>query len=51
MRFRGREITYSQSIGLDAMNKVAELLEADAVILQSPKMEGRQLVMFVGPKA
>ena len=51
MRFRGREITYSQSIGLDAMNKVAELLEADALILQSPKMEGRQLVMFVGPKA
>ncbi len=51
MRFRGREITYSQSIGLDAMNKVAELLEADAIILQSPKMEGRQLVMFVGPKA
>lgn len=50
MRFRGREITYSQSIGIEAMNKIAELLETDAAILQPPKMEGRQLVMFVGPK-
>jgi translation initiation factor IF-3 len=51
MRFRGREIVYSQTIGLDAMRKIAAALEADAVILQEPKMEGRQLVMFVGPKA
>jgi translation initiation factor IF-3 len=33
------------------MNKVAEALADDAVILQEPRMEGRQLVMFVGPKA
>lgn len=51
MRFRGREIVYSQTIGLEAMNKVAEALKDDATILQMPKMEGRQLVMFVGPKA
>lgn len=51
MRFRGREIVYSQTIGLEAMNKVAEALKEDATILQMPKMEGRQLVMFVGPKA
>lgn len=50
MRFRGREITYSQSIGVEAMNKIVELLETEATIIQSPKMEGRQLVMFVGPK-
>lgn len=50
MRFRGREIVYSETIGLDAMKKVAEALSEDAVILQEPKMEGRQLVMFVGPK-
>jgi translation initiation factor IF-3 len=50
MRFRGREITYSQSIGLEAMNKVAEMLADEATIIQPPKMEGRQLVMFVGPK-
>jgi translation initiation factor IF-3 len=32
------------------MNKIMETLEEDAIILQPPKMEGRQLVMFVGPK-
>ena len=51
MRFRGREIVYSQTIGLEAMNKIAESLQEDAVILQEPTMEGRQMVMFVGPKA
>ena len=47
MRFRGREIVYSQTIGLEAMNKIAESLQEDAIILQPPSMEGRQMVMFV----
>jgi translation initiation factor IF-3 len=51
MRFRGREIVYSQSIGMEAMQKIVEELEEEATILQPPKMEGRQMVMFVGPKA
>lgn len=51
MRFRGREIVYSQSIGMEAMQKIVEELEEEAIILQPPKMEGRQMVMFVGPKA
>ena len=51
MRFRGREIVYSQTIGLDALNKIADTLRQECVIIQEPKMEGRQLVMFVGPKA
>jgi len=50
MRFRGREIVYAQSIGLDAMNKIADTLREDCNVLQEPMMEGRQLVMFVGPK-
>ena len=50
MRFRGREIVYSQTIGLEAMKKIAETLQDDAIILQPPSMEGRQMVMFVGPK-
>lgn len=50
MRFRGREIVYAQSIGLAAMNKIADQLRDDCVIQQEPVMEGRQLVMFVGPK-
>lgn len=51
MRFRGREIVYSQSLGLEAMNKIAQALEEDGNIIQSPKMEGRQMIMFIGPKA
>jgi len=50
MRFRGREIVYAQSIGLEALNRIAEAIRDDCIILQEPKMEGRQLVMFVGPK-
>jgi len=50
MRFRGREIVYSQSVGMEAMHKIAEALEDEATIIQPPKMEGRQMVMFVGPK-
>ncbi len=51
MQFRGREIIYAQSVGLEAIRKIADNLREDCVILQEPKMEGRQLVMFVGPKA
>lgn len=50
MRFRGREIVYAESIGLEALRKIEEALREDCIILQEPKMEGRQLVMFVGPK-
>lgn len=51
MRFRGREIVYSQTIGLEAMKRIAEMLDEDeVVVLQPPMMEGRQMVMFVGPK-
>lgn len=50
MRFRGREIVYAESIGMDALNKIADILREDCNILQEPVMEGRQLVMFVGPK-
>ena len=51
MRFRGREIIYAQTVGLNAINKIADNLRDHCVILQEPRMEGRQLVMFVGPKA
>ena len=50
MRVRGREIVYAETIGLEALNKIADQLREDCVIIQEPKMEGRQLVMFVGPK-
>ena len=49
MIFRGREIVYCETIGKEAMLKVAAALTDECVILQEPRMEGRQLVMFVGP--
>ncbi len=52
MRFRGREIVYCETVGRDAMQRIkAVLLEEDIVILQEPRMEGRQMIMFVGPKS
>jgi len=51
LRFRGREIVYAQSQGVEVLNKIAEALEEDCIIVQQPKMEGRQMVMFVAPKS
>jgi translation initiation factor IF-3 len=51
MRFRGRESVYCETIGVESMKKIAEARADEAVILQPPRMEGRQLVMFVGPKS
>ena len=50
MRFRGREIVYAETLGLEALNRIADMLREDCAILQEPKLEGRQLAMFVGPK-
>ena len=51
LRFRGREIVYAQSQGVEVLNKIAEALGEDATIVQQPSMEGRQMVMFVAPKS
>lgn len=51
LRFRGREIVYADSLGLELLNQIAGLLEDVAVIVQPPTMEGRQMVMFVAPKS
>ncbi|MFU8819123.1 MAG: translation initiation factor IF-3 [Desulfurivibrio sp.] len=50
LRFRGREIVYAGTIGLEVLNRVAGELLEEGVILQEPKMEGRQMTMLVGPK-
>ncbi len=51
LRFRGREIVYAHSQGVEVLNKIAEALGEEATIVQHPTMEGRQMVMFVAPKA
>ena len=51
LRFRGREIVYAHSQGVEVLNKIAEALGEDATIVQQPTMEGRQMVMFVATKS
>ena len=49
LRFRGREIAH-QGIGMQMMERVRADLDMHAVVEQFPKMEGRQMVMVLGPK-
>ncbi|HSH71498.1 MAG TPA: translation initiation factor IF-3 [Methylophilaceae bacterium] len=48
LRFRGREITH-QEFGLALLRRVEADLQEYAVVEQFPKMEGRQMVMVLGP--
>jgi len=49
MRFRGREMDHIE-IGHQVLNKVQEQLKDAAKIEQPAKMEGKQIIMLVGPK-
>ncbi len=50
LRFRGREIVYADTLGIEVLNKIIEELAEEGVVLQTPKIEGRQMSMFLGPK-
>ena len=49
LRFRGREMAH-QDIGVRLLERVKADLEPVGVVEQFPKMEGRQMVMVIGPK-
>jgi translation initiation factor IF-3 len=49
LRFRGREITH-QELGLALLKRIEADLQEVAVTEQFPKMEGRQMVMVLGPQ-
>ena len=49
LRFRGREMAH-QEIGMAQLKRVEEDLAEYGVVEQYPKMEGRQMVMMLGPK-
>jgi len=49
LRFRGREMAH-QDIGMRLLERVKVDLDEHAIVEQFPKMEGRQLVMMLGPK-
>ena len=50
IRFRGREMAHT-SIGQSQMLKFAEGLEEYASVERPPKLEGRNMAMFLTPKA
>lgn len=49
LRFRGREMAH-QELGVDLLNRIKADLEELSVVESFPKMEGRQMVMVLGPK-
>ena len=49
LRFRGREMAH-QEFGFRVLERVKADLEPHGVLEQFPKMEGRQMVMVMGPK-
>lgn len=48
MRFRGREMAH-QELGRELLERVAEDVEGVGKIENMPKMEGRQMIMIIGP--
>jgi translation initiation factor IF-3 len=49
LRFRGREMAHQQ-LGLELLNRVAADIGDAGKIESMPRLEGRQMVMMVGPK-
>jgi translation initiation factor IF-3 len=50
MRFRGREMAHQQ-IGMDLLKRMQEELADVSKVEFSPKLEGRQVMMVLGPEA
>lgn len=50
MRYRGREMAH-QELGMQLLERVEADLADYGVVEQRPKMEGRQMVMVIAPKA
>ena len=48
VRFRGREVTHS-SLGQDLLHRFAELCAECSTVEKQPKLEGRQMLMFLAP--
>ena len=49
LRFRGREMAH-QDIGLALLKRVEADLAEVGIVEQFPRLEGRQMVMMIGPK-
>jgi translation initiation factor IF-3 len=49
MRFRGRELLHNE-LGMRVLDRVRERMGEAIKVEQSPRMEGRQMVMVIAPK-
>ena len=49
LRFRGREMAH-QELGVQLLKRVESDLKEFGVVEQWPKLEGRQMIMILGPK-
>ena len=48
LRFRGREMAH-QNLGRELLERVAADVKEHGKVENFPKMEGRQMVMLIGP--
>ncbi len=48
LRFRGRELSH-QELGMEVLNRVKASLEDIAKVEQYPKLEGKRVIMVMGP--
>lgn len=49
LRFRGREMAHQQ-LGMELLNRVAADVAEVGKVENMPRLEGRQMVMMIGPK-
>jgi translation initiation factor IF-3 len=49
LRFRGRELSH-QELGMAMLQRLAKDVEEYGSVEHAPKMEGRQMIMVIGPK-
>lgn len=48
VRFRGRQVAHA-SLGHDLLRRFAELCSEHSTVEKMPKLEGRQMIMFLAP--
>jgi translation initiation factor IF-3 len=48
--FRGREIAHSE-LGLKVLERIVADTEEEAVVEQTPKLEGRNMTMILAPRS
>ncbi|MFV9931174.1 MAG: translation initiation factor IF-3 [Francisella endosymbiont of Hyalomma asiaticum] len=49
LRFRGREMSHKE-LGMEMLQRMANDAAKHGVMEHQPKLEGRQMIMFLGPK-